>query len=570
MADGSLDAPDTGEPTAESPWWRRRRWAVAAAVVAVAAAAWLLRPGGEAQEVAFRLAEVERGSIVESVSSTGRLSALGEITLTSQVAGQVLDVPADFNDAVSMGQVLARLDPETFEAQLVQAEADLAIAKADLVSSRASVERAQADVRNGAASIESLEAQLQNSRIGLDAASRDLQRQRDLFAQNIVTAVAVDEAVTRFDQAQAQFDQIRAQLEGQLATLDSRRASLAMSEAGVVTAEARVQQREAQVNAAIIELSHTEIRSPVDGTVIARSVEPGQTIANVSATPLFTIAQDLRQMLVEVSVDEADIGNIRDGQRVLFSVDAYPTREYGGTVRQVRYAAETIQNVVTYTVIVGARNADLSLLPGMTATARIILDERDDALRVPNAALRYVPVGFTEAAAAEGRPAPAAVDAGPPANAGGPPAAGRPQGGGGRAGLAQFEALDLTDDQRQRINEAVAQARGGRGGGAAGGGANVRTAIFAVLTPEQRAALEAGGAAGAPAARSGGGPRAARVFVLDEDGSPRPVSIRIGLTDGGYTELVAGELDAGAQVVVGSNEAEAAEPPNSRPRFFGF
>ena len=303
----------------------------------------------------------------------------------------------------------------------------------------------------------------------------------------------------------------------------------------------------------------------MDGTVIARDVEPGRTVSTgANAGPLFTIAQDLRRMQVQVRVDEADIGRIREGQRVSFSVDAYPSREYGGTVRQVRRAAETVQNVVTYTVVVSAANDDLSLLPGMTATARIVLDERRDALRVPNAALRYAPAGFVEGAGA--RPPVAGRE---PVAGAGAPAGGR--GGGPRGGLApeQLAALDLSEDQQRRLTEAMAAARQDAAGMRARGAApeEIReriAAALAVLTPEQRAALQGGGA---PAARDAA--RAARVFVVGADGAPQPFAVRIGLTDGGFTELVAGDLEAGAEVIVGSNEEAAAESPG-RFRFFGF
>ena len=282
-------------------------------------------------------------------------------------------------------------------------------------------------------------------------------------------------------------------------------------------------------------------------------------------------------MQVQVNVDEADIGRIREGQRVAFSVDAYPGREYDGAVRQVRHAAETVQNVVTYTVVVSAANDDLSLLPGMTATARIVLDERPDALRVPNAALRYAPAGFVEGAGAgEG------ADAGPPVAVAGrtPPAGAGARDaarGGPPGGFApqQLAALDLSEEQQRRLNEAMAAARQDAAGLRERGAApeeirgRIAAAALAVLTPEQRAALQ--GAAAGPT-RAAAGTRAirpARVFVVGADGAPEPVAIRIGLTDGGFTELVAGGLDAGARVIVGSNETAAAETPG-RFRFFGF
>ena len=601
---------------------RRWIWLAAAAVVAVAAGAWILRPGDGDRETTYRLGEVQRGTVTDAVSATGTISAVGVVELRPQVAGIVVEVLADFNSPVTAGQVLARLNAETFEQGVAEAEADLAIARASLVSSRASVTRAEADLRNGAASIANLEAQLDNARISLDAAQRDLDRQLELFARNVVSAVAVDDARDRHKQAQGQFAQTKAQLDAQNATLDSRRAALVQAEAGVVTAEAQVQQREAQLNAARIELSHAAITAPVDGIIINRSIEPGQTASTASNTdPLFIIAQGLQQMQVEVSVDEADIGDIRNRLRVSFGVDAYPGREYEGVVRQVRYAAETVQNVVTYTIIVAVRNADLSLLPGMTATARIILDERTDTLRIPNAALRYRPVGFAPAEGGGGggggiggRPPGGGGPEGPPnaaANGGFGAGGGRPgaaggagagAGGGGGAAFAvqllqPYQALGLSDEQRARVTAALATVRqevaAMRQQGATPEALQTRMAelareaVVAVLTPEQAARLgeaarlaEAGdpapggvGAPGGAAASDRATParrgRTATVFVLNDDGAPEPVQIQIGITDGGFTELVAGALTDGARVVTGSNEVEEIETPGGF-RFFGF
>ena len=623
--------------------WRGRIGIGVAVIAAVAAAAyWFAGRGGGGGAVTYRFAEIESGSITDAVSSTGTLGAVGVVQLRSLVAGEVVEVLVDYNSEVAAGQLLARLDPESFEAEVVQAEADLAISKASLVSSRASVERAEADLRGGEATLVGSRLQVANAEINQQAALRELERQRELFVRNVVAPAALENAQDAYQQAKNQFEQVSAQLEGQLASQDSRHAGLSQSRAGVVTSEAQVQQREAQLNAALIELSRTEIRSPVSGTIIERTIEAGQTVTTGgNATQLFTIAQNLQQMQVEVSVDEADIGSIREGMSVTFSVDAYPGREYSGIVGQVRFAPQTVQNVVTYTVIVSARNADFSLLPGMTATARIILAEQADALRIPNGALRYEPVGYELASGGGGSrggggSAPgrgggggggASAEAGgggggASAEAGGGFFGERTRGGGGRGGaggdggapsdgrtagsggdqgggggggfgnpLAAYAELGLSDAQQEQIQQTLASAQQ-QVASMRQSGASVeeiqqrmseatRDALAAVLTPEQRRTFEAGEAAPPAGARtasagpaqslSGSRGRSATVFILGEDGTPQPVSVSVGITEGAFTELVSGDLAPGQQVITGSNEVQEIESPGGGGlRFFGF
>jgi HlyD family secretion protein len=615
--------------------WRGRIGIGVAAIAALAAAAyWFSARGSSSGVTTYRFAEIESGSITDAVSSTGTLGAVGVVQLRSLVTGEVVEVLVDYNSEVSAGQLLARLDPESFEAEVVQAEADLAISKASLVSSRASVERAEADLRGGEATLIGSRLHVANAEINLEAMLRELERQRELFARNVVAPAALEKAQDAYKQAENQLRQVSAQLEGQLASQDSRLAGLSQAHAGIVTSEAQVQQREAQLNAALIELSRTEIRSPVSGTILERMIEPGQTVTTGgNATKLFTIAQNLQQMQVEVSVDEADIGSIVEGMPVTFSVDAYPGRGYAGVVRQVRLAPQTVQNVVTYTVIVSAQNADFSLLPGMTATARIILAEQTDALRIPNGALRYEPVGYEPESSGGGgsasgrggggftgdRANQAASDQGVgggrggaarggggassrdgqsddrTARADGSQGGGGGRGGGGRGGggnlLAAYVELGLSDSQREQIQQALASTQQ-QVASLRQSGASVeeiqqrlsevtRDAVAAVLTPEQRQTFEATEAASPAATRtaaagraqslSGSRGRGATVFVLDEDLTPQPVSVSIGITEGAFTELVSGDLVAGQEVITGSNEVQEIESPGGGGlRFLGF
>ncbi|GAB2671288.1 efflux RND transporter periplasmic adaptor subunit [Arenimonas aestuarii] len=344
-----------------------RLYAVTAGVALALLAAWWFTGRNDDAAGAYRTAPVERGDVRVVISATGTLRATTTVDVGSQVSGQVLEVLADYNDEVTRGQAIARLDPAPFQTRLEQAEADLA-------SARASVNEARAGVTN---------------------AEADYNRKRELVERQLIARSEADLARAARDQARAR----------------------------VVSAEASVRQRQAAVGNARLDVDYTVIRSPVDGVVLLRDIEPGQTVAASFQTPvLFQIAQDLAQMQIDLSVDEADVGQIREGLPVSFTVDAYPDRQFSGEVRQVRLAATATSNVITYPVVVQVQNADLSLLPGMTANAEIVVNRREGVLHVPNAALRYTPPGAATAR---------------PARMGRPPGggAGRPAGqGGGRPG----------------------------------------------------------------------------------------------------------------------------------------
>ena len=314
----------------------------------------------------FRLAKVERGNLTATVSASGTLSAVTTVQVGSQISGQIKEILVDFNSPVKRGQLLARIDPESFELKVRQAEADVEAAKTSLLQreSDLSAQRSQA-IR---------------ARITYDDAKRDLERKESLVQKGFISTSERDKAVF-VEQGAAE-------------AVRTAQAQVASAEAQVANARAVVKQREAALASARNDYSKTEITAPVDGVVISRQVEPGQTVAASLNTPtLFTIAQDLSQMQVDVAIDESDIGRIRPDQRVTFTVDAFPGRTFEGSVRQIRKAAQTVQNVVTYIVVVGTKNPTLTLVPGMTANVRIVADQRTNALKVPNAALRWRPAG---------------------------------------------------------------------------------------------------------------------------------------------------------------------------------
>ena len=606
---------------------RRRLWQLLAVVAFIALVGYFfIEPASEASLAEYRMGSVQMGAVVSTVAATGTVNAVGTVEVTSQVSGQIIEVLVDYNSQVTEGQVLARVNPESFEIKLIQSEADLAISNASLVSNRASVERARADLRNAEASLQGTIAQVANSQISLESAQRDWGRQQELFERKVISNVALEQARAQFEQAQASFDQINSNLTAQTATLDGRRASLEIARSGVVTATAQVQQREASLAAARIELANTAVRSPVDGVIIERAVEKGQTAAsstNANAT-LFTIAENLRNMQVEVNVDEADIGTIREGMRTTFTVDSYPGREFNGVVSQVRFAPKTVQNVVTYIVVVSAPNPDLALLPGLTASVRMIISEREDVLRIPNAALRFEPFGFeAPEQAGEGRGGGggdvAAGGGGAPADGGGG-RGGRGGRGGGRGGgglaAAVPEGVNLTEDQQAEVTELLGDVRQEFGALRQQGVpqeeiqarlvARLEEALMTVMTDAQKevyaaaqdrgpvAAADGGGAApggfggggrGARGAGGGGGGapgelapveiRTARVFLLDEAGIPQPMTVTVGTSDTRFTELVRGDLEDGQQLVVGASAATLAAQANAANqggglRRFGF
>ena len=443
----------------------------------------------------YRTTAVERGDVRVVISATGTLRATTTVDVGSQVSGQVLEVLADYNDRVTKGQAIARLDPAPFQTRLEQAQADLA-------SARASVNEARATLTN---------------------AEADYSRKRDLVDRQLIARSEGDLALAARDQARAR----------------------------VVSAEAAVLQRLAAVNNTQLDVEYTVIRAPVDGVVLLRDIEPGQTVAASFQTPvLFQIAEDLAQMQIDLSVDEADVGQIREGLGVSFTVDAFPDRQFTGEVRQVRLAATAISNVISYPVVVQVQNADLSLLPGMTASAEIVVDSRQDVLRVPNAALRYTP-----------------PDA--------PPVETQTSGRGnllqGLPAVAQGLELDASQQaafdaalatmreraQARASSGAASSAGGSQGPGGPGGtppaddGARARmveafnqtfAAFIASLDGNQRARWESELKALATARRG-------VLWVLADGGGVRGVPVRLGVSDGTMTEVTGAE--EGQQVIIG-------------------
>ena len=493
----------------------------------------------------YRFGKVERGTVTAAISATGTVNPVTAVQIGSQVSGQIKEIYVDFNSEVKKGQVIARIDSESFALRVNQAMADLEAARATVLTQRANVAALQAEVSR--AKVVEAEAQ------------REFERNKTLHEKNFVSAASLDKAEFGFRAAQEQVNTARAQL--------------AVGESQVRNVEALVKQRESQLAQARVDLDRTTIRAPVDGVVVKKSVEPGQTVAaSLQAPELFVIAQDLRRMQVDVSIDEAEVGRVREGQAATFTVDSFPGRTFRGTVGQVRKAALVVQNVVTYTAVIATSNPNLELFPGMTANVRIVVATRENVLKVPNAALRFRPAG-----AAELRPA-----GGDGGMAGAIPAEEAKGGRGAQAGDAMRERLtrelslsaeqqsrldEILRDTRERIRAIPSEDKAERRKQSERLRAKSRARIAEILEPGQRKRYEemAAGDRGA-----GRGAASGRAWVVDDTGKLTSVEVRLGLADGTYTEVVGGALQEGTQVVVGTRADKTARvQPKGGPRF-GF
>lgn len=481
---------------------RGRPLVVGAALLVLLVVLWNIF-GSKEEEEPYRTAAIDRGAITRVVSATGSLQPLVSVNVGSTVSGPVVEVGADFNSRVTEGQVLARLDPASFQQRIVQAQANLSQAQAQF-----------------------------------GVASADYARYQ------------------RLEQAGFASEQL---MISQRAARDSARA--AVSQANAALASART------------DMARSVIRSPIDGVVVDRQINVGQSVAaSFQAPTLFVIAQDLSRLQANITVDEADIGEVQQGQPVRFTVDAFPDGAFEGRVSQVRQQGVDTQGVVSYTVVVEADNPGGRLLPGMTANAEIVIDETQNVLRLPNAALRFRPAdpeiaarGQAMAAEVSGGGAPAA-GAGErrERGAGGGERGGRGEGGqgGGRGqrGVAQLtEALQLTEAQQAQAQTAFQAAAVSMRGGAEMSQTERRAAMRRVrddvirqleptFTPQQRELLAQMRAAG-PGAERREVRRQAVAWVL-RNNKPTPVRVEVGVADDGFTAVLSG-LEEGDEVIIG-------------------
>lgn len=510
-----------------------RKIGITVAVVAVLGLGWYFwgQRSTASGDGGYRTETVQRGDIRVAISATGTLSAISTITVGSQISGLVTDVLVDFNSPVKKDQILAKIDPSTYQAQIEQGSAQIASAQAQL-------RQAQATLRN---------------------ATLDYQRKHGL---------AADKLIARSD-------------------LDLSRSSLEQAQAQVASAQAQIRQQTASTQTTRVNLQRTVIRSPVDGVVLTRKIEPGQTVAaSLQAPELFTIAEDLAKMKIELAVDESDIGQVKVGQSVSFSADAFPDRKFNGVVDQVRLSATTASNVVTYPVIVTVDNSDGTLLPGLTVNAEIEVSKLSNVLTLGNAALRFKP--------AEGSPL---ASLQPTGQGPGQGQGGGQAGGGGMADDLQalaatlqlkpeqqtaFDASLEQMQQRQAERSAQASSRAGppaqggsrlfggggmrSGGGQGGGDASMQAQMRArmrdrfnqqfsefraTLDDQQRGKWDMSLEAQLSAKR-------VTVYKLDA-GKPAIAMVRLGASDGSRTEVSGRGIKEGDQVISGERSASESK-----------
>jgi len=506
----------------------------------------------------YRTTKVERGPLTAAVSSTGNLNAVTTVQVGSQVSGQIKDLYADFNTMVKKNQVIARIDPEVFEAKVNQAKADVESAQATVANQVAQVEKAKADVENARSALAEAKANTAKAQVTVLDSRRDLERKTELFKRELIAKSDLDTAQAASDSALAMLDASKAKEQSLSAGIQSAIAQLRVVEAQLLSAKAQVEQKKAALTQAAADLEHTTIRAPVNGVVVSRQVDVGQTVAaSLQAPVLFTIAEDLTKMQVEVSVDEADIGRVRLEDRATFTVDAFSGQQFTGLVTQIRKAAQVVQNVVTYTVVVAVDNPGGRLLPGMTANVKMITSEKPSVLKVANAALRFRPAG---ADTLPGGGSAGAPGAGPGDRQGG-------GGGGGRASGEQMKerltkALSLSQEQQQKLDAIFAdtrqqmqalseQDRASKGPRIREG---ARARIREMLTAEQRTKydeMSPGEGRSDRADRGNATTTPGRVYIVEGE-KLKPVSVTLGISDGTLTEVVRGELKEGQEVVIGT------------------
>lgn len=362
------------------PVKKPRRYALAAfGAVALLGAGWgAYKYFGAAEASAYSLTPIRRADIRQTISATGKVQAVTTVQVGTQVSGTVSELHADFNQRVKAGQIVARLDPSQIEAQLKQSRASLAGAEANVASAKNSVASQEASVKAAKANVDRADAVLleatrawENTRKLVDAGA--------LPARQIQTDDATRlQAMASKAQAEAQYAQAMAQLAGSKSQLEQ--------------AQAQATQARAAVEVASVNLDRTIIRAPIDGVVVSRNVDVGQTVAaSLQAPTLFLIANDLTKMQVLADIDEADVGQLSPDSKVTFTVDAFPKETFEGKISQIRLSPAVVQNVVTYTAVIDVANPKLQLKPGMTATVTAVVAEATDVLAVPNAALRFKP-----------------------------------------------------------------------------------------------------------------------------------------------------------------------------------
>jgi HlyD family secretion protein len=496
--------------------------------------------GDDTGNAQYLTARVDRGNLRNTVTATGALQAVTTVQVGSQASGTISALYADFNSVVKKGQVVAQLDPAQAKAQVDQARANLQQARASLAQARAAVVNSRAGITDAQARSLAAKSTVQNNQAGVSAAEANvavlkaqqddalslLKQQESLLKAGVIAQRDYDVAMTAYKTAEARYNQAVAQLNqaklgeqssasagiaSSQAAVEQSKAQLQQSQAAVEQNAAQVQQAEAALSLAEVNLSHTTITSPIDGVVVSRDVNVGQTVAaSLSAPTLFTIANDLTQMQVIANIDQADIGLVEQAKSVKFSVDAFPGKDFDGKIQEMRLNPVNVQNVVTYNVVINVENPEQTLKPGMTANLTITIDERNNVLKVPNSALRF-----------------------------------RPQNANNASGNAGGQGQGQGQGRRRQGGQQGDNAQGAQGGG----DSNFAPASAPVLPGQTRI-----------------------VWVMGQDGKPQPRRIKVGLSDGASTEVVEGNLNEGDVVITGqtvSGSGSSSSTQQNRPPGFG-
>lgn len=448
-------------------------------------------------------ASIDSGDIKRSVATSGSVRPLITVEVGSQVSGQIQEIYVDFNSLVSKGQLLALIDPQSFESRVLQSRADFRVASSNVVVQQANIDRAKANLRR---------------------ARLEYERAEPLSKKGTLSISELDTSLAAFESAKADVTMAEAQLVNALATKDQRQASLDSAE---------------------IDLARTNIRSPIDGVVIERAVDQGQTVAaSLSSPVLFNIAQDLTEIQIEANVDEADIGNVQDGNEVTFTVDAFPDSEFSGRVNQVRLAPNESNNVVTYTVIITAQNPGRKLLPGMTAIVEIVTGVGEGVLRVPNEAIRFKPTAGSELAE-KLKTSQADSNAGSGSHNG--------------PDMAKLKvSLNLSEDQARDIESELKAVFAGmraqfqaQGAGEASADRNLLreqmkqqvSAIFKQhLSAEQFKQYQ-------QIRRQASETRSGQIWIQSPNGEIKPLTVRFGISDDNFTQVISEDIKPGDLVV---------------------
>jgi len=474
----------------------------------------LIGQGGSKQK--FRLVKVERGEVDLVVTATGTINPVINVLVGSQVSGTIKALYADYNSQVKEGQVIAQIDPAIFQAQVDQAKANLLNTRANLLNAQANLVKAEVAVVD---------------------AKRNLDRNKPLLERQVIAQATLDTVQVNYDTAVAQIEVAKAQVDSSKAQVEQAKAALELAETN---------------------LRYATIRSPVNGTVVSRNVDVGQTVAaSLQAPTIFTIAKDLTKMQVDTNVSEADVGRITMGQDATFTVDAYPGRIFRGKVSEIRIAPIIVQNVVTYDVVILVDNKDLKLKPGMTANVSVMIAHRERVLKIPNAALRFQPQ-FAKQGGLPGKGSQGSASA-------------------GRLLIERLtDELSLTPDQQSKLamvlrsskqefqeisqkmkpEEARSRIR-----------SLIRQKISGILTDEQKQKVKLlSDSSQTEQAKPG------TVWILSPEGKPTPVSIVLGITDGTFSEVMSGDLREGAEVIVeetsgkkGTAQSSASQPLMKAP-----